>query len=48
MKNHESEAKVEVLTKENEELSLSLANLEAFRNIVLVLFVIAAVVYVGL
>lgn len=47
MKNHESDAKAEALTKENEKLSLSLANLEAFRNIVLVIFVIAAMAYVG-
>jgi hypothetical protein len=47
MKNHESDVKVKVLTKENEELSLSVANLEAFRSIVLVLFVIATIVYVG-
>jgi len=50
MKNHElkkSEAQFNILAQRNEELSSIVANLEAFRNIVLVLIVIAALVYVG-
>jgi len=51
IKNHElkqSEAQVRVLARKNQDLSLANANLEAFRNIVLVLLAVAAFVYVGM
>jgi hypothetical protein len=55
MKNHEtrkelkqSEDQVTVLTQKAQDLSLANANLEAFRNIVLVLLAVAAFVYVGM
>ena len=51
MKNDElsqTEAQVKALAQKNQELSLTNANLEAFRNIVLVLIAFAAIVYVGM
>ena len=51
IKNHElkqSEAQVKVLVQKNQELILTNVNLEAFRNIVLVLIVFVAIVYVGM
>jgi hypothetical protein len=44
----QSEAQVRVLVQKNQELNLTVANLEAFRNIVLVLLAVAAFVYVGM
>jgi hypothetical protein len=55
IKNHEthrelkqSEARAKALSQKNQELRLAVADLEAFRNIVLVLLVIMGVVYVGM
>ena len=41
-------AQAEALSQKNRELSLTVANLEAFRNIVLVLLVVVGIVYVGM
>jgi len=51
MKNHElseAEAQVKVLQKMNQELTESNSDLEAFKNLVMVLVVVAAVVLVGM
>jgi hypothetical protein len=43
-----SKTQAETLSQQNRELSLTVANLEAFRNIVLVLLVVVGIVYVGM